>query len=40
VLEGKKKAQYAISELEFNNVANAMKYLQETLDILEAYKNT
>lgn len=32
VAECKKKASYALSELEFSNVANAQKYLLEALD--------
>ena len=34
VAEAKKRAQYASSELEFNNVVNAIKYFKEALQIL------
>jgi hypothetical protein len=33
--EAKKKSQNAISELEFNNVANAIKFLKEAIATLQ-----
>lgn len=37
--EAKKKAQNAISELEFNNVANAIKFFKEAMATLQPYEH-
>lgn len=37
--EAKKKAQNAISELDFNNVNNALKNFREALALLQPYEN-
>ena len=37
--EAKKKVQFAVSELDFSNVNNAIKFLKEALGQLQPYEN-
>ena len=38
IQEAKKKAQNAVSELDFSNVNNAIKFFKEALQALEPYE--